>query len=253
MVDKKINELRKKNNMSQEELASKLFVSSRAIIKWESGETEPSITNLNAIAEIFGVTTDYLLDRDEISLKNDRKYSNLSIVLSVIFVLFVLGIIVGLVFSTIALINEIKVVADAVASNNNAAASAPVGLHFASSEFTDKTIEFAASQGVTTSPESSDFTMWMTILLARYTLRNGEYWYNLYTFINYGPMIWLIILEMFLFYSLTITIIHFIQNLKLKLFDKKILNTILSFTSLNLPVGFILFVRNLALEKRNKK
>ena len=61
MIGKKINELRKKNNMSQEELANKLLVSSRIIIKWENGETEPSISNLNAIADTFCVTTDYLL------------------------------------------------------------------------------------------------------------------------------------------------------------------------------------------------
>lgn len=221
MVGKKINELRKKNNMSQEELASKLFVSSRAIIKWESGETEPSITNLNAIADIFGVTTDYLLGRDKISAKSDRKYNNLSIVLSMFLILFAIGLIVGLVFSTTALINEIRVVANAVASNDSAATSAPAGLHFATTELTDKTIEFAAYYGVTTSPESSDFAYWQAVLLGKYTQRNGEFWYNLYTFINYGPMIWFIILELYLIYSLVITIVHLIQNLNLKLLQIK--------------------------------
>lgn len=250
MVGKKINELRKKSNMSQEELANKLFVSSRTVVKWESGETEPSISNLNAIADIFGVTTDYLLDRDETSIKSNRKYSNLSIALTIIFIVFAIGVIVGLVFSTIALVNEIKVVADAVASNNRAAASTPAGLHFASSELTDKTIEFAASQGVTITRDSSEFVMWQSALISKYTQRNGEFWYNLYTFINYGPMIWLIILELFLLYSLTITIILFIQNLKLKLYRKKVLNIILAFSSLNLPVGFILLVQNLLQEKK---
>ena len=79
---KKTNELRKKSNMSQEELANKLFVSSRTVVKWENGETEPSISNINATADIFGVTTDYLLDRDEPSIKSNTKYSNLSITLT---------------------------------------------------------------------------------------------------------------------------------------------------------------------------
>ncbi len=247
---KKTNELRKKSNMSQEELANKLFVSSRTVVKWENGETEPSISNINATADIFGVTTDYLLDRDEPSIKSNTKYSNLSITLTIIFIVFAIGVIVGLVFSTIALVNEIKAVADAVAHNNYASEIAPVGLHFASSELTEKTVEFAASQGVAITPNSNDYPAWQMILLLIYTQTKGGFWYYSYIFINYGPMIWLIILELFLLYSLAITIILFIQNLKHKLYCKQILNTILAFSSLNLPVGFILLVQNLLQEKK---
>lgn len=39
----KIQELRKSKNMTQEELAEKLFVSRAAISKWESGRGYPSI------------------------------------------------------------------------------------------------------------------------------------------------------------------------------------------------------------------
>ena len=51
--------------MSQEELAEKLGVSRQAVSKWETGEALPEITKLKGLAEVFGVTTDYLLNDNE--------------------------------------------------------------------------------------------------------------------------------------------------------------------------------------------
>lgn len=53
--------LRKDYGMTQIELAEKLNYSDKAISKWERGESLPDITVLKAIADIFGVTVDYLL------------------------------------------------------------------------------------------------------------------------------------------------------------------------------------------------
>ena len=39
-----IHELRKKNNLSQEQLAEKVGVARQTISKWELGETAPDIT-----------------------------------------------------------------------------------------------------------------------------------------------------------------------------------------------------------------
>lgn len=56
-----ISTLRKKHKLTQLELATKLNLSDKTISKWESGVGYPDIVHLPAIAEIFGVTVDYLL------------------------------------------------------------------------------------------------------------------------------------------------------------------------------------------------
>ena len=63
----KIVDLRKKNGWSQEELAEKLDVSRQSISKWEGAQSVPDLARLIQLAEIFGVSTDYLL-KDELEL-----------------------------------------------------------------------------------------------------------------------------------------------------------------------------------------
>jgi uncharacterized protein YjbI with pentapeptide repeats len=55
----KIAEARKKINISQSELAQRLFISSQAVGKWERGESMPDITTFNRLAEILGVDLNY--------------------------------------------------------------------------------------------------------------------------------------------------------------------------------------------------
>ena len=57
----KIIEERKKKGWSQEELAYKLEVSRQAVSKWESGLSDPSTTNLMALAKLFNMTPEDLL------------------------------------------------------------------------------------------------------------------------------------------------------------------------------------------------
>ena len=63
LADKIINE-RKKNGWSQEELAEQLAVSRQSISKWEGAQAIPDIQKIIKMAELFGVSTDYLL-KDE--------------------------------------------------------------------------------------------------------------------------------------------------------------------------------------------
>lgn len=56
-------ELRKKNGMSQEELADKIGVSQKSISKYEKQDVRPSWEALLNIANLFDVSTDYLLGR----------------------------------------------------------------------------------------------------------------------------------------------------------------------------------------------
>ena len=54
--------LRKINNMSQEELADRLMVSRQTVSKYETGESLPDIEKCKALADIFGVTLDDLVN-----------------------------------------------------------------------------------------------------------------------------------------------------------------------------------------------
>lgn len=63
LADKIINE-RKKNGWSQEELADMLNVSRQSVSKWEGAQSVPDLQKILKMAEIFGVSTDYLL-KDE--------------------------------------------------------------------------------------------------------------------------------------------------------------------------------------------
>ena len=63
-IGKRIKELRVSKNMTQEDLAFKLGVSTQAVSRWETNITYPDITLLPILANIFDVTVDYLLDVD---------------------------------------------------------------------------------------------------------------------------------------------------------------------------------------------
>ena len=60
-------ELRKKHNLSQEELAEKLGVSRQAVSKWERSEASPDTDNLIALAKIYDLSLDELVfgEREE--------------------------------------------------------------------------------------------------------------------------------------------------------------------------------------------
>ncbi len=60
-IGKTIAALRKEKGFTQAELAQRLKVSDKAVSKWEIGDGFPSIEFFPALANVFGVTTDYLL------------------------------------------------------------------------------------------------------------------------------------------------------------------------------------------------
>ena len=65
-VAKNITELRILNNMTQMELAEKLNYSDKTISKWERAESSPDISVLVEMADLFGVTLDYLVRTENI-------------------------------------------------------------------------------------------------------------------------------------------------------------------------------------------
>ena len=60
-IGTRIADLRTALNLTQLELAERLGVTDRAVSKWETGASYPDITLLPQLADIFNVTTDYLL------------------------------------------------------------------------------------------------------------------------------------------------------------------------------------------------
>ncbi len=73
LADKIINE-RKKNGWSQEELAQRLSVSRQSISKWEGAQAVPDLQKIIKMAEVFGVSTDYLL-KDELEPNDAAGYT----------------------------------------------------------------------------------------------------------------------------------------------------------------------------------
>jgi Predicted transcriptional regulators len=73
----RIRELRQKRNMTLQELAFEVTdrlnkeVSSVSMTYYESGKREPKLETVTAIADVFGVTTDYLLGRSNIVRSKD--------------------------------------------------------------------------------------------------------------------------------------------------------------------------------------
>ena len=63
-IGKKIMDLRKKNGLSQEELAEKVGVARQTISKWELGETSPDLKQAKELSKIFKVSLDELADND---------------------------------------------------------------------------------------------------------------------------------------------------------------------------------------------
>ena len=61
----RIKELRKQRNITQLKLAMDLHTTQNTISRYESGEREPGISELVKLADYFGVSVDYLLERTD--------------------------------------------------------------------------------------------------------------------------------------------------------------------------------------------
>lgn len=64
IIAKNIQSLRQSKGMTQAELAEKLSYSDKSVSKWERGESLPDITVLKAVADLFEVSLDYLVEEE---------------------------------------------------------------------------------------------------------------------------------------------------------------------------------------------
>lgn len=89
----KIKKLRTDNNLNQEELAQKLFVTRTAISKWETGKGYPSIDSLKLLSELFSISIDELISDDDVECKKllDNKRAKRFYYFAVVFLLLSLA------------------------------------------------------------------------------------------------------------------------------------------------------------------
>lgn len=108
---KKIKELRKTYNLTQEELANKLFVSRQAISLWEQDKSSPSKESLLILKELFGISIDEWLLENEDKMINEKQEKLRNIIFNsknIIIAFIVLGIVL-LTICSINLINRYQI------------------------------------------------------------------------------------------------------------------------------------------------
>lgn len=121
-IGKFISKLRKEKNLTQEELAEKLGVSSKSISRWENGKCMPDLSLLIPISKEFGITVNELISGEFIDKKDyqeklehnfintiitlKREIYNKSKIIITTIILLCLSILLGII--SFLLINEYK-------------------------------------------------------------------------------------------------------------------------------------------------
>ncbi|MEE1161499.1 MAG: helix-turn-helix transcriptional regulator [Acutalibacteraceae bacterium] len=87
IVSKNLSDLRKRNGLTQAELAEKLNYSDKAVSKWEKGESLPGVEVLYKLSKLYGVSLDFIVGEETVKTatapKARRKY-NIITLLSVL-------------------------------------------------------------------------------------------------------------------------------------------------------------------------
>lgn len=95
-----LKEFRKNNNMTQQDLADKLFVTKQAVSKWETERGTPDLETLKDISKLINVSVDELLGLDGSGAKTNSEAKSLSLVtLFVLLVIASLTLVVSFIFS----------------------------------------------------------------------------------------------------------------------------------------------------------
>lgn len=109
-IGDKILELRKRDKLSQEQLAEKLGVTRQTISNWELNETTPDINQAKELSQVFNINLDELTNNDiksilESRVSNTEKLAGLILkilkILGIVFVIFlVIDLITLIIFAT---------------------------------------------------------------------------------------------------------------------------------------------------------
>lgn len=117
-IGEKIYDLRKKKNMSQEDLASVLNVSRQTISKWETGESNPDFDKIVPLCNFFAISTDeFLRGNNPVLEEKIERVSkrNKALTFSMCIVIFVVMCILDIVFDNIGL-NDTMIAITSLAS-----------------------------------------------------------------------------------------------------------------------------------------
>lgn len=66
-LEERLHELRKKEGLTQAQVAEAIGVSRQAVSKWESGTASPSLDNLNSLSILYGVSIDRVVGKEELA------------------------------------------------------------------------------------------------------------------------------------------------------------------------------------------
>ncbi len=103
MFKEKLKSLRKENNITQVQLAEKLFVSRSLIARWEYGDIYPTMENLKKIADYFNISLDELLCENEkteliINIANFERKIKTGLIIAINALFFAISIIILFIF-----------------------------------------------------------------------------------------------------------------------------------------------------------
>lgn len=126
-IGNEIKKHRAQMNISQEELAERVFVTRQTVSNWETEKSYPDIHSVLLLSQVFGTTVDVLLKEDipqmksEINQNEIRRFNKYSSIYTILFILVILltaplivllkipGIIIALALWTVTLVFAFKV------------------------------------------------------------------------------------------------------------------------------------------------
>ena len=102
-IGERLLKLRKKRNLSQEDLANVLDVSRQTVSKWETDQTTPDFDKIVPLCEYFGITSDELLSgkKDIVESNKEEKKGIFARNIAVSVSLYIISIVFIIFFSTV--------------------------------------------------------------------------------------------------------------------------------------------------------
>lgn len=126
-IGSKIKKYREQDNLSQEELADKVYVSRQTVSNWENNKSYPDINSLKLLSNIFDISLDEFIEEDIAEMKKRineydlKEYNTLSIIFTIEFLVIlvsaypllrflkILGIIIWIIIAVITFYTSIKI------------------------------------------------------------------------------------------------------------------------------------------------
>lgn len=90
-----LRRLRKEAGLTQEDVARVLFLTRQSVSKWENGAAEPGVEHLKALADLYGVTVDDMLQRSAEQEKGEASASRWAYAGLIVFRLLICAVMLG--------------------------------------------------------------------------------------------------------------------------------------------------------------